>query len=79
MGWRPGLLAGPPRLGRHFDADSVRDLIQRPDDALRRIDLLKLAEPLGQREQAAAYLVDAPFEEGAQQLLLFEEKEPYRA
>jgi hypothetical protein len=38
-------------------------------DALRRIDLLKLAERLGQHEQAAAYLVDAPFEE----------KEPYRA
>ncbi len=48
-------------------------------DALRRIDLLKLAERLGQRAQAAAYLVDAPFEEGAQQLLLFEEKESYRA
>lgn len=28
---------------------------------LRRIDLLKLAERLGQREPAAAYLVDAPF------------------
>lgn len=40
-------------------------------DALRRIDMLKLAERLGQREQAAAYLVDAPFEEGAQQFLLF--------
>lgn len=41
-------------------------------DTLRRIDLLKLAARLGQRVQAAAYLVDAPFEEGAQQLLLFE-------
>lgn len=40
-------------------------------DALRRIDLLKLAERLGQHEQAAAYLVDAPFGEGAQQFLLF--------
>ncbi len=47
-------------------------------DALRRIDLLKLAERQGQREQAAAYLVDAPFEEGAQQLLLFDDKETYR-
>lgn len=45
---------------------------------LRRIDLLKLAERLGQRERAAAYLVDAPFEKGAQQLLLFDEKEEYR-
>ncbi|HSN74499.1 MAG TPA: N-6 DNA methylase [Anaerolineae bacterium] len=48
-------------------------------DVLRRIDLLKLAERLGQRERAAAYLVDAPFEQGAQQLLLFEEKEAHRA
>jgi hypothetical protein len=64
MGWRPGLLAGPPRLGRHVDADSVGDLIQRPDDAQRRIDLLKLAERLGLNERAAAYLVDAPFEQG---------------
>jgi hypothetical protein len=46
-------------------------------DALRRIDLLKLAERLGQRQQAAAYLVDARFEEGAQQLLLFKAAEPY--
>ncbi|MEI2689055.1 MAG: hypothetical protein V9H69_04820 [Anaerolineae bacterium] len=46
-------------------------------DALRRIDLLKLAERLGQRQQAAAYLVDAPFEQGAQQLLLFKAAEPY--
>ena len=46
-------------------------------DALRRIDLLKLVERLGQREWAAGYLVDAPFEEGAQQLLLFEAREPY--
>jgi hypothetical protein len=48
-------------------------------DALRRIDLLKLAERLGQRERAAAYLVDAPFEQGAQQLLLFEAKREYQA
>ncbi len=46
-------------------------------DALRRIDLLKLAERLGQREQAAAYLVDASFEQGAQRLLLFDAREPY--
>jgi hypothetical protein len=46
-------------------------------DTLRRIDLLKLAERLGQREQAAAYLVNAPFEEGVQQLLLFDAREPY--
>ncbi len=45
-------------------------------DALRRIDLLKLAERLGQREWAAALLVDAPFEEGTQQLLLFDASEP---
>jgi SAM-dependent methyltransferase len=48
-------------------------------DALRRIDLIRLAERLGQRERAAAYLVDAPFERGAQQLLLFEATEPYEA
>ncbi len=47
-------------------------------DTLRRIDLLKLAERLGQRKQAAAYLVDAPFEKGAQQMLLFDEQETYR-
>lgn len=46
-------------------------------DAPRRLDLLKLAERLGQRERAAAYLVDAPFEQGAQQLLLFDVHEPY--
>ena len=46
-------------------------------NTLRRIDLLKLAARLGQRVQAAAYLVDAPFEEGAPQLLLFENREPY--
>lgn len=40
-----------------------------------RCDLLKLAERPGQREPAAACLVDAPFEQGVQQLLLFEEKE----
>jgi hypothetical protein len=39
-------------------------LIQRPDDALRRIDLLKLAERLDLNERAAAYLVEAPFEQG---------------
>lgn len=63
--------------GRYFGADSVCDLIQRSPDPLRRINLLKPAERLGQREQAAAYLVDAPFEESAQQLLLFEAREPY--
>lgn len=47
-------------------------------DVLRRIDLMMLAERLGQREQAAAYLVEAPFEQGAQQLLLFEGKEVYQ-
>lgn len=46
-------------------------------DALRRIDLLKLAERLGQREQAAVYLAGAPFEQGAQQMLLFEKREFY--
>lgn len=49
----------------------------RPGGALRRIDLLKLAERLGQREQAAAYLVDAPFKEGAQQLLFFDARESH--
>jgi hypothetical protein len=46
-------------------------------EALRRIDLLKLAEHLGQRTRAATHLVDAPFEQGAQQLLLFDVHEPY--
>lgn len=46
-------------------------------DVLRRIDLLKLAERLGQRERATAYLIDAPFEQSAQQLLLFEAAETY--
>jgi hypothetical protein len=44
--------------------------------SLRRIDLLKLAERLGQRNQVAAYLVDAPFEEGVQQVL-FDNRAPY--
>jgi hypothetical protein len=46
---------------------------------LHRIDLLELAERLGQSQIVAAYLVDAPFEQGAQQLLIFDEKEAYRA
>lgn len=45
-------------------------------EALRRVDLLKLADRLGQRERAAGCLVDAPFEQGAQQLLLFDAREP---
>ena len=45
-----------------------------PFKAIAPTDLLKLAERLGQREQAAVYLVDAPFERGGQQLLLFEAK-----
>ena len=36
-------------------------------EAIAPTDLLKLAERQGQREQVAAHLVDAPFEEGAQQ------------
>lgn len=40
---------------------------------------LKLAERLDQSERAAAYLIDAPFEEAAQQLLLFDAREPYEA
>lgn len=47
--------------GRYVGADSVHGLIERSSNVLRRIDLLKLAERLGQREPAAAYLVDAPF------------------
>ena len=45
-------------------------------DVLRRIDLLKLVKRLGQRKQAATHLMDAPFEEGAQQLLLFDARGP---
>jgi hypothetical protein len=46
-------------------------------EAIAPTDLLELAERLGQRQQVDAYLVDAPFEEGVQQLLLFENREPY--
>lgn len=42
-------------------------------DVLRRVDLKKLAKRLGKVEEASRHLVDATYEEGAQQLLLFEE------
>ena len=47
-------------------------------DALRRIDLKKVAERLGQRQRAEDYLTNAPFENGAQQMLLFERRPKYR-
>jgi len=47
-------------------------------DVLRRVDLKKLAERLGKAEEASRYLVDATYEEGAQQLLLFEKGPGYR-
>ena len=47
-------------------------------DVLRRVDLKKLAERLGKMEGASRYLVDATYEEGAQQLLLFEKGPEYR-
>lgn len=47
-------------------------------DVLRRIDLKKLAERLGCEEQASRYLSSAVFEEGRQQLLVFEDQEEYR-
>lgn len=47
-------------------------------DVLRRIDLKKLAERLGLQEYATQYLINAPFEDGAQQLLVFEKPAMYR-
>ncbi len=47
-------------------------------DILKRVDIKKIAERLGKGTQASSYLVSAPFEEGSQQLLLFEEKPKYR-
>jgi hypothetical protein len=47
-------------------------------EAIAPTDLLKLAERLGQSKQAAAYLVDARFEAGAQQLMLFDARESYK-
>lgn len=47
-------------------------------DVLRRVDFKKLAERLGKVDEASRYLVDATYEEGAQQLLLFEKGPEYR-
>ena len=47
-------------------------------DALKRIDLKKLAERFGLQDRAAAYLSRAPYEAGAQQLLVFEKRAKYR-
>lgn len=48
-------------------------------EALRRIDLLNLAERLGERERAAEFLAGAPFEEGAQRVLVFDPPARYRS
>lgn len=47
-------------------------------DVLRRVDLKKLAERAGKGDEASRYLVGAVYEEGAQQLLLFEKAPEYR-
>lgn len=46
-------------------------------DALKRIDLKRLAERLGLQERAAHFLKKAPYEQGAQQLMVFERQIPY--
>ena len=47
-------------------------------DLLRRIDLKKIAEKMNLEEQARRYLRNAAFENGKQQLFVFEEEEEYR-
>lgn len=47
-------------------------------EVLKRLDLKKLAERLGKGEEAAKYLTSNVFEEGAQQLLIFEKSSHYR-
>jgi len=47
-------------------------------DLLKRIDLKKIAERMGLEEQACYYLRDAVFENGRQQLLVFQEEGEYR-
>lgn len=47
-------------------------------DALKRIDLKKLAERFGKQDRAARHLSRAPYEAGAQQLLIFERRAKYR-
>lgn len=48
-------------------------------DTLKRIDLIKLAEHLGQRQRAEDYLMNAPYEEGAQKMFVFERQQRYHA
>ncbi|MBM3238750.1 SAM-dependent DNA methyltransferase [Candidatus Poribacteria bacterium] len=48
-------------------------------DLLRRIDLKKVAEKMNLEEQARLYLKNADYENGKQQLFVFEEEEEYKA
>lgn len=48
-------------------------------DALRRIDLKRLAERLGFQERAAHFLKNAPYEHGAQQLMVFDRHTTYQS